>query len=610
MHFFRNERDAYSDQGLATAREHIQNSVDAIINAGRAASGRIDINIEKLSDTCTRYEISDNGCGMTEEVIRNVFMQIGETTKSGNSTGGFGRARILTHFSQFKYHIYTKNLHVVGKQDRYRVLPSAEYVDGCRMVVFVENKTRYGWEIEWDRKLRKFLSECQLRCSVFINGERFTNWNYKRRESGTLSFGRYYINKSAEGGRILRLVVRVNGTYMFEESISMEGQCILEINPEISRAVLTSNRDGITSQYLSEFRSLVSLLNFDSNSAEKEEQEIIEVNGTGTFIHDIREDRAVVFSNEWGFDIDGEHSTTPPIANGSAIINPIVNLINPDNYFRKDSPVLPSVNEGTGQVSLYDIPKDRRETVVRPFNPLPGQPIAQAENDEVEQFGRDLREGQKEFDKYVDDHRAKEDEQRRAEEKKAAENRLRNRFFSIIIKDNSNQLDDEKLKRKVKRQINSFHPSAWYVRQRPTQKPSVVGGGKAKVLLLWKTLCHFVIDEHLKVTDENKLEWGVGWNFGPSRAASVIHKDVTYFLLNPLDDAGNLHWQITSKEQVIELLLAAVHQVARRHRDYYDSNFAVYYEKLAHRVICRLSEIKKAAKKVSKVKLFRQNSLA
>ncbi len=118
--FLRGERDQYyNDFTIAFWRELFQNSVDA---------GATDISIdieerqprryggpgapEKVTNIC----FLDNGHGMTAEVLNDVYFKMGRSTKKddGGSIGGFGRARIMTCFSQESYSILTKDRFVSG----------------------------------------------------------------------------------------------------------------------------------------------------------------------------------------------------------------------------------------------------------------------------------------------------------------------------------------------------------------------------------------------------------------------------------------------------------------------------------------------------------------
>lgn len=118
--FLRGERDQYyNDFTIAFWRELFQNSVDA-------GATDISIDIEERQprryggpdgpEKVTNIRFTDNGHGMTAEVLNDVYFKMGRSTKKddGGSIGGFGRARIMTCFSQESYSILTKDRFVSG----------------------------------------------------------------------------------------------------------------------------------------------------------------------------------------------------------------------------------------------------------------------------------------------------------------------------------------------------------------------------------------------------------------------------------------------------------------------------------------------------------------
>jgi len=124
--FFVKERDSfYSLWTLSFWREFFQNSVDAgsknISIEISAEKGRGDFDkIGDASKQITRVVFTDDGCGMTEEVLNKVYFAIGQTTKNdGSSVGGYGRARLMTCFSQDRYSILTKDRFVMGNGPDY-----------------------------------------------------------------------------------------------------------------------------------------------------------------------------------------------------------------------------------------------------------------------------------------------------------------------------------------------------------------------------------------------------------------------------------------------------------------------------------------------------------
>src|SRR3546814_8035615 len=72
-------------------------------SAGKGSFGR-DPSLENV----VRIVFDDDGCGMDRDVLDDVYFAPGETTKKdGEFTGGYGRARLMTCFSQVRYGIRT-----------------------------------------------------------------------------------------------------------------------------------------------------------------------------------------------------------------------------------------------------------------------------------------------------------------------------------------------------------------------------------------------------------------------------------------------------------------------------------------------------------------------
>lgn len=119
--FFVKERDSfYSSWLLSFWRELFQNSVDA-----GARIIRVDIAEVRQKGsfgrppppkTATRVTFSDDGCGMDARTLDEVYFRMGGTTKQDDETsvGGFGRARLMTNFSQLRYSIETRDRFVEG----------------------------------------------------------------------------------------------------------------------------------------------------------------------------------------------------------------------------------------------------------------------------------------------------------------------------------------------------------------------------------------------------------------------------------------------------------------------------------------------------------------
>ena len=131
--FFVSERDKfYSAWVDAFPREFVQNSVDAgaknlVIDIARAPA-KSSFGKDPGMDWVTRVTFSDDGNGMSRQVLDGVFFALGESTKrdAEGSVGGFGRARIMQAFSQVRYSIRTRDNFVEGDGPTYVVSDVAE----------------------------------------------------------------------------------------------------------------------------------------------------------------------------------------------------------------------------------------------------------------------------------------------------------------------------------------------------------------------------------------------------------------------------------------------------------------------------------------------------
>ena len=163
--FFRHELNTYCRWPKAFWRELIQNSVDA--------------GAKKLEFTCVNKDnghclaaLQDDGPGIDEETLRNVYFQLGETTKEGaggDQIGGHGRARILTCFAHENYRIDTGLLTCRGEGGLFEITPTLRAKKGC----YVEVEISAVGTGEMLCALQEYLGTCQLPCQATINGEPF-----------------------------------------------------------------------------------------------------------------------------------------------------------------------------------------------------------------------------------------------------------------------------------------------------------------------------------------------------------------------------------------------------------------------------------------------------
>lgn len=339
---FRIERDTfYSDWTIAFWREFFQNSVDAgakniaITLSTEKARGSFNLNADADEDV-TRIVFDDDGKGMTADVIKNVYFAIGESTKraEAGSVGGFGRARLMTCFSQKRYSILTGDNFVMGDGAQYVVLDLAQAKEavekaldklfydgtdstirglshdseiistaakhggqkGCRVEVDLDHVRTQSWhrmptEAVMAQRLKEYLSESQIPANVTINGktpEEYFGVDGKlqaRRgrverilsavtdQDGEIEFATIHQTENANASHKGKMIVRVDGASMYAEAIDApEVQVILEIKTNRSREVLNSNRDGIRNPYKAVVSKFIQELATENISALREKK--------------------------------------------------------------------------------------------------------------------------------------------------------------------------------------------------------------------------------------------------------------------------------------------------------------------------------------------------
>lgn len=247
--FFRRERrDIYCNWQRAFWRELFQNSTDA-----GARSIRVELN--QLPNGATRIVFDDDGCGMTRDILDNVYFRLGATTKlDTNTIGGFGRARILTCFSMERYRILTLDNLVEGDGAFYEIGKLEPGHAGCRLEIDIGREDADAEDMR--AALREYLRLSQIRAVVTIDGEPFSDWLPAGRKLRDLSsrhgmpIAAVHANRAAalrnqdDAGKI---IVRVRGAYMFHRHVStLQTRVVVEIDPEKSRLVLNASRDDMT----------------------------------------------------------------------------------------------------------------------------------------------------------------------------------------------------------------------------------------------------------------------------------------------------------------------------------------------------------------------------
>ena len=306
--FFIDERKKLYDWKPDFWRELVQNSVDA-------GATNISISVIDCGGGQIRCEINDDGCGMTMDVLNDVYFALGATTKTGgDSIGGFGRARIMTCFGHNKYDIETLTNMVRGCGADYEI-DSIEQHDGCMIRVWMSEVTTEAML----RELHGFLHQCSLDrrgVNVSINGERFSGGLKPGRKMRSLSFGDVHVNRSGTFDN--RVIFRVGGIPMFFRQTNCEKQVVIEIDSNSARKVLSANRNSFVGEARYEVDRFVDEITVDNRSAlrdrNRETRKIVRGGGTMVMLGKSQRDEASQRVGKAGLPEPVEVTDTAPIA--------------------------------------------------------------------------------------------------------------------------------------------------------------------------------------------------------------------------------------------------------------------------------------------------------
>lgn len=162
-------RKLYSNHPLViVVRELLQNSVDACkrkgVNPDIIINIDIDNNKEEINVSCT-----DNGEGMTEDVLLNKFLCLGESGKrdDNKSTGGFGIAKASIMSNPF-WDVHTHDMYV--SVDTLGLPPQrVEYIDGTIVNVRITEQ----WYLNTIKSMLSmiYFSDVSIKLNVIQNGE-------------------------------------------------------------------------------------------------------------------------------------------------------------------------------------------------------------------------------------------------------------------------------------------------------------------------------------------------------------------------------------------------------------------------------------------------------
>lgn len=282
--FFLSERNAaYADWQGAFWRELISNSVDA-------GATRLHVRTRFAPDGGFLIDLADNGTGMSRETIENVYMRLGASTKRDEAgIGGFGRARILTCFSQRAYRIRTSNLVVTGEGGDYEIHETDTSVRGCAISITADPEEARRLTRALTRVLRQSRLPVEVTADLIretpegrtlITEDETGYWSDQGRFRGWTRPGSHVRTLTDETGPWVEIrvsrgdkamhetsIIRVNGMAMHDDHLAARAQVIVELNPQRAREILTSARDGIRAPWRHELQKLYAEVASEAQSA-------------------------------------------------------------------------------------------------------------------------------------------------------------------------------------------------------------------------------------------------------------------------------------------------------------------------------------------------------
>ncbi len=249
-YFVKSAQRDYSCPTEAFFREFLQNSVDA-------ESRNITFNIYRENDK-TYFSCVDDGCGMTEDIIRNKLLTLGETSKDSNATGGFGVAKILIYFSHPAYQIYSQDNIVIGSGGTYSITKSDTFINGTKSIVEINPEIINDYsDVDYiHNRLKQEIQRSYLpKVNITINGEKIDTFLKQGRQVTDLSD--ITIHKKILTDTECYALVRVNGLHMFRIWCGEQKfQLVIELK-NYSINILTTNRDGFRSEWSSKVRQAI-----------------------------------------------------------------------------------------------------------------------------------------------------------------------------------------------------------------------------------------------------------------------------------------------------------------------------------------------------------------
>jgi hypothetical protein len=251
-HFIKSVPKNYSYYKKAFIREYLQNSVDA-------GAKLVDFQF----DGERTLTVTDDGCGMSRDLLVSALLTLSGSKKGDNSIGGFGAAKELIIFSMESYEITTTyngvTTKVVGAQLEYEFEEVENQPrDGTSFkVVFHEDLNIENFEsIAWE-----YLSECQTNADIYWNGVKVECKIERGDLIRELEWCKIYAEELEYNTNYAE--VRINGVNMFSAFVDdTKFKVVIEVTkPSID--ILTVNRDCFQYHYSSKLQRIINEISIE-----------------------------------------------------------------------------------------------------------------------------------------------------------------------------------------------------------------------------------------------------------------------------------------------------------------------------------------------------------
>jgi hypothetical protein len=312
---------------------------------------------------------------------------------------------------------------------------------------------------------------------------------------------------------------------MYTTDIQAKAQVVVEIEPSISRSVLTSNRDGMHYSYRRVLDAYLRELAVDTNSALRPRFARRTMVARGTGLKHVRANK--------------------PVA----------------------KPVQPKETPRQQAVSGSMLPRDERDTYDE-TRLMPGSVLATDDADDILRLMTAT-----DTDDDVSDYRPVV----RSPDMITFTRWLGMTFGDIYIFDETDSVAMHKA-------VPGFLPDNWetrYVNGRTFRQ----GGNAIRLLLMWQTAVQYALEVALPILNQDDIKFGIGFLFADDRLAE--HREVAddghLFVFRPVNRDGKIDFKISNRRSLKRLMVLAQHEVTHVRERWHDEDFSRLRDEIAMR---------------------------